>query len=253
MPMFRSGRIDEPPRLFFMYKLWQVQSHVEVLKNDEALHIPIWANQLVAFKARAVVWFCLALDKALHKLRRCCRHLILSHTSSLIYALNSDSITIVTCSIHQRLVYFLLVFCRSTFFLCTAPHWRVISDIRPGSAACRWYKKALQLKKQWRKSLVAVPRAWAPCQWSFCAKISPWGIQEWDRVGRDGGSKCTTKTLVATTNGHSYTLNLFGVSSWDPGSLCCILTYINYTMESKGCHGWNFAHLWGRCPMCKRD
>ena len=33
------------------------------------------------------------------------------------------------------------------------------------------------------------------------------------RVGRDGGSKCTTKTLVATTNGHSYTLNLFGVSS----------------------------------------
>lgn len=50
-----SGRIDEPPRLFFMYKKGHVQSHVEVLRNDEPLHIPIWANQLVAFKARAVV------------------------------------------------------------------------------------------------------------------------------------------------------------------------------------------------------
>ena len=143
-----SGRIDVPPRLCFLYKKGQVQSHVEVLKNDEPLHSPIWANQLVAFKARAVVWFCLALHKA------------------YIYALNSDSITIVTCSIHQRLVYFLLVFCqRSTFFSLHSPALVGNFWLRPDSAACRWYKKELQLKKQWRKSLVAVLRAWAPYQW----------------------------------------------------------------------------------------
>ena len=136
--------------------------------------------------------------------------------------------------------------CILTFLLCTAPDWWVISD----SA----FFRCLQMVQEGTPIEEAMEEV-IGCG-TTCMSTLPMEFLCEDqslrdpRVGRDGGSKCTTKRWWQQLMG-SHTIESVWVCIRE--TLGAYAAYITiHGVEGVATDGF-FHTFWGRYPICKRD